>query len=169
MTIRAILRNRRGMALMFTLVTFLVVFIILTGVAIVAGANLKSAQTSQEHTAAYFTAESGINTVSSDLRDLMNDLLEDGATVEQAEAQLVTYIATNNNRRLNWNNINGELVYTDISLSYVDEGDGRFVVSITSDGNIGPQQRTLTMSLAIEYNDGGHPIFSVRNAITAID
>lgn len=168
MTIRETLRNRRGMALMFTLVTFFVVFIILTGVAIVAGANLKSAQTSQEHTAAYFTAESGINTVSSDLRNLMNDLLEDGATVEQAEAQLVTYIATNNNRRLNWNNINGELVYTDISLSYVDEGDGRFVVSITSDGNIGPQQRTLTMSLAIEYNDGGHPIFSVRNAITAL-
>jgi hypothetical protein len=156
------------MALMFTLVTFLVVFIILTGVAIVANANLISAQTSQEHTAAYFTAESGINTVSSDLRDLMNDLLEDGATVEQAEAQLVTYIALNNNRRLNWNNINGELVFTDLSLSYVDQGDGRFLVSITSEGNIGPQQRTLTMSLAIEYNDGGHPIFSVRNAITAL-
>jgi Tfp pilus assembly protein PilX len=168
MTLREILRNRRGMALMFTLVTFLVVFIILTGVAIVANANLISAQTSQEHTAAYFTAESGINTVSSDLRDLMNDLLDDEATVEQAEAQLVTYIALNNNRRLNWNNINGELVFTDISMSYVDQGDGRFVVSITSEGNIGPQQRTLTMSLAIEYNDGGHPIFSVKNAITAL-
>lgn len=168
MTLRETLRNRRGMALMFTLVTFLVVFIILTGVAIVANANLISAQTSQEHTAAYFTAESGINTVSSDLRDLMNDLLEDSATVEQAEAQLVTYIATNNNRRLNWNNINGELVFTDLSLSYVDQGNGRFVVSIVSEGNIGPQQRTLTMSLTIEYNDGGHPIFSVKNAITAL-
>ena len=136
MTLRETLRNRRGMALMFTLVTFLVVFIILTGVAIVANANLISAQTSQEHTAAYFTAESGINTVSSDLRDLMNDLLEDSATVEQAEAQLVTYIATNNNRRLNWNNINGELVFTDLSMSYTDQGDGRFIVSIVSEGNI---------------------------------
>ncbi len=168
MTLRETLRNRRGMALMFTLVTFLVVFIILTGVAIVANANLISAQTSQEHTAAYFTAESGINTVSSDLRNLMNDLLADSATVEEAEAQLVTYIATNNNRRLNWNNINGELVFTDLSLSYTDQGDGRFIVSIVSEGNIGPQQRTLTMSLTIDYNDGGHPIFSVKNAITAL-
>lgn len=168
MTLRETLRNRRGMALMFTLVTFLVVFIILTGVAIVANANLVSAQTSQEHTAAYFIAESGINTVSSDLRDLMNDLLDDSATVEQAEAQLATYIALNNNRRLNWNAINGESVFTDLSLSYVDNGDGRFTVSVTSDGNVGPQQRSLSMNLVIEYNDGGHPIFSVKNAITAL-
>lgn len=168
MTIREVLRNRRGMALMFTLVTFLVVFIILTGVAIVANANLSSAQTSQEHTAAYFTAESGINTVSSDLRNLMNELLADGATVEQAEAQLVTYIATNNNRRMNWNNINGELVYTDIRLSYADDLDGSFKVYITSEGNIGPQQRVLSMELDISYIDGGHPIFSVKNAITAL-
>lgn len=168
MTLRNCIRNRRGMALMFTLVTFLVVFIILTGVAIVANANLISAQTSQEHTAAYFTAESGINTVSSDLRDLMNDLLEDEATVEQAEAQLATYVALNNNRRLTWNAVNGESTFTDLSLSYTDEGSGRFTVSITSDGNVGPQQRTLTMNLVIEYNDGGHPIFSVKNAITAL-
>ena len=40
MTLRECIRNKRGMALMFTLVTFLVVFIILTGVAIVANANL---------------------------------------------------------------------------------------------------------------------------------
>jgi Tfp pilus assembly protein PilX len=168
MTLRECIRNRRGMALMFTLVTFLVVFIILTGVAIVANANLISAQTSQEHTAAYFTAESGINTVSSDLRDLMNDLLADDATIEQAEAQLATYVAMNNNRRLTWNPINGETVFTDLVLSYTDNGNGRFTVNIASDGNVGPQQRTLTMSLVIEYNDGGHPIFSVKNAITAL-
>ena len=168
MTIHDILRNRRGMALMFTLVTFLVVFIILTGVAIVANANLRTAQTSQEHTAAYFTAESGINTVSSDLRDLMNELLADEATVEEAEAELNTYILLNNNRRLNWNTINGELVYTDLSMSYSDIGNGRFLVSITSVGNIGPQQRELSMELTIDYNDGGHPIFSVKNAITAL-
>lgn len=168
MTLRECIRNKRGMALMFTLVTFLVVFIILTGVAIVANANLISAQTSQEHTAAYFTAESGINTISSDLRDLMNDLLADSATEAEAEAQLVTYVASNNNRRLNWTAINGEAAFTDINLSYTDAGNGQFTVNIVSAGNVGPQQRTLNMSLSINYNDGGHPIFSVKNAITAL-
>jgi len=155
-----LLRKKDGVALITVMMVLLVLTIMLGGLVILTNSNLNQSETTKDHTAAYYTAESGLTKTVTDFENYIENLSTQSPalSVSAFVSTIETYVSNHANEQLTLTANQGDTPYADVTL--VSDGiqaDGFNQYTITSTGYLGDLSRTLVKIYKFKYqlNDDG--------------
>ena len=167
MNIRNTLRGKDGVALLTVVLIFLVMVIMVAGMSVWSMGNMTNSKVSNEHTAAFYAAEAGINTFMTDLGSSIESMSSTTITPEDFFDSIDTLISAGTTISLTDNSG----VTTSANVLFVKDGvnaDGFTVYKIISTGTVGGITRTLEKEITLKYTQGTEGTgFTIDKAVLA--
>lgn len=160
MNIRNTLRGKDGVALLTVVLIFLVMVIMVAGMSVWSMGNMTNSKVSNEHTAAFYAAEAGINTFMSNLDLKITELIGTDENPISPPANeffdLVTeYVNNNSVLNLSLSSNNGELTNALVTIQVTNNIlTGTRTITLVSTGTVGDITRVLEKSISLNYSEG---------------
>lgn len=171
-----IFRNKSGIALMSVVLFFLVMVLLLAGLMARTLGNLEGSQVIRRNTSSFYAAESGINLLTGELKDIKEN---PKLTNNQTYAKLLEFRDKYTAYEFEMEDNMGDAVTVNVRLEKfnINPSKGTLTAKIVSEGHVGENTRALYSEIEFDYHntligddDGDsmkirHAVF-VKNSIT---